>query len=262
MVVKTRSILCLGVSLVLAACTGQVATSSTSRRAAPGQSTTSTPSATTVATGVDGSASEPSQSPDEAFRDGIVPALARLPVVQRVSIVVKESTPEGVWAISEIPEATTPHGRCVVGDRDGRYGTDFICSAEYREILLIAPDLSQIIRAYPLPSQPARLLLVTDEAVYCARQGDGGLPDSMLCRIDRETLEIAGRIFPHSEDSVYGPPDGSAVPHGDWSIAPISQVAVMATLEFNGSIVTTGQDGSATYDPVTLVRRTLEVLEH
>lgn len=58
----------------------------------------------------------------------------------------------------------------------------------------------KIIRAYPLPSFPARHLIVDDDTVYCGRQGDGGLLDSMLCRIDRDTLEWKARIFPWKDE--------------------------------------------------------------
>ncbi len=245
-------------SILSMACTGSGGTSTTAEPTVPNSSTTSDEAtATTVDTpSVEG----PSQSAEDAARDGIVPALADLSVADRVSVVVSESTPEGVWAISEVP-GTTEAPDCVIGNRDGVYGTDFICVAEYREVLLLTEDLSRIMRAYPLPGQPARLLLVTDEAVYCSRQGDGGLPDSMLCRINRHTLNLTGRIFPYNEESDYGSPEGNAIPHGDWTIAPVSPVVVMETLDFAGWVVTSGHDGIAYHDPMTLERVNLALLE-
>jgi hypothetical protein len=165
-----------------------------------------------------------------------------------------------VWAISEVPR-TTDAPDCVIGDSSGLYGTDFVCLAEYHEVLLLTDDLSQIVHAYPLPGQPARLLLVTDEAVYCARQGDGGLLDSMLCRIDRQSLDITGRIFMGREESIYGPPEGQAIPYGDWTIVPFSPVVVMESLEYDGRIVTTGYDGIAYHDPVTLERLDVDLVD-
>lgn len=247
----------LGLCVGLAACTGSAATSTTTEPNIRDPSTTLVGTTTTVDVSTLGA---PSQSSGDAARDGIVPALAELSLVDRVSIVISQSTPQGVWAISEIPDTTEAPG-CVIGDRNGLYGTDFICVAEYRELLLLNDDPSRIIRAYPLPSQPARLLLVTDEAVYCARQGDGGLPDSMLCGIDRQSLDMTGRIFPYSEESVYGPPEGNAIPYGEWTIAPVSPVVVMETLDYDGRIVTTGYDGIAYHDPVTLERLHLDLVD-
>ena len=200
----------------------------------------------------------PSQSPADAARDGVVPALAELSVAERVSIVASESTPEGVWAISEIPTDTPDH---LIGDGAGIHGTDFISALEYHEVLLLTNDRSRIVRAYPLPNQPAQLMLITDDAVYCARQGDGGLPDSMLCRIDRQSLDITGRIFPYTDESSYGPPEGAVLPHGAWTVEPLSPVVVVETLGFDGWVVTTGHDGVAHHDAVTLERVNLDVFE-
>lgn len=257
MSVRSLWIVWLGLCVGLAACTRSAATSTTMEPNIRDPSTTLVGTTTTVDVSTVGA---PSQSPADAARDGIVPALAELSLADRVSIVLSESTSQGVWAISEIPGTTEAPG-CVIGDRNGLYGTDFICVFEYREVLLLNDDLSRIMRAYPLPSQPARLLLVTDEAVYCARQGDGGLPDSMLCRIDRQSLDITGRIFPGREESDYGPPDGNAIPYGDWTIAPVSPVVVMETLDYDGRIVTTGYDGIAYHDPVTLERLDLDLAD-
>ena len=263
---KRLLLVLLGPCVVLAACSGSAATSTTTEPNIRDSSTTlidtttTTTTTSTTSTTVDVSTvSGPSQSPTEAARDGIVPALAELSLADRVSVIVSESTSEGVWAISEVPGADAPD--CLIGDRSGLYGTDFVCLGEYHEVLLLTDDLSQIIRAYPLPGQPARLLLVTDEAVYCARQGDGGLPDSMLCRINRQSLGITGRIFMGSEESIYGPPEGQAIPYGDWTIVPFSPVVVMETLEYDGRIVTTGYDGIAYHDPVTLERLDVDLVD-
>lgn len=246
----------LGLSALVVACTGSGST--TNEPSIPDSSSTSFEGTTTTDTPI---VEGPSQSAGDAARDGIVPALAELSVADRVSVVVSDSTPEGVWAISEIP-GTTDALDCVIGDREGVYGTDFICVSEYREVLLLTKNLSRIIRAYPLPGQPARLLLVTDEAVYCSRQGDGGLPDSMLCRIDRQDLNITGRIFPYNDDSDYGSPEGNAILYGDWTVAPVSPVVVMETLDiFAGWVVTSGHHGIAYHDPVTLERVNLALVE-
>jgi hypothetical protein len=47
------------------------------------------------------------------------------------------------------------------------------------------------------------MLELTGDAVYCARNGDGALlPDSMVCRIDRQTLDATVRVFPAPDVSV------------------------------------------------------------
>ena len=195
----------------------------------------------------------PSQSPVDAARDGVVPELAELPIAERVSIQVSIPAAEGIWAISEIPGETETDA-CIIGDRTGEYGTDFICTGEYREILLLSDDAGSILRAYPLPSQPASHLLMSPDAVYCGRQGDGGLPDSMLCRIDRDTLQMVGRLFPYGTDSAYGP-EALPLPAGNWKLEDPDGLVVLETMELrNGLIVTTGHDGTAFHDPVTLER--------
>jgi hypothetical protein len=64
---------------------------------------------------------------------------------------------------------------------------------------------------------PPEVLVVGEEAVYCGRNSEGLLPDSMVCRIDRRTLQAAVRVFPGVSDLIvaqpcYHPPDG-------WTIA-------------------------------------------
>ena len=70
---------------------------------------------------------------------------------------------------------------------------------EYGEVLLLSANRSKVLRANPLPGVPPQALLLEQDALYCSRAGDGGLPDSMVCRIDRSTLRSTVRIYPVEE---------------------------------------------------------------
>jgi hypothetical protein len=133
---------------------------------------------------------EPSQSTADATRDGVLPAVAALPFAERIKIVEQVESPEGVWAISRIPG-----GPGTLGDPAGRPGIDRIQRQEYGEIVLLDPARTRIARAYPLHTVPPQQLLLHHSGVYCARQGDGALPTSMICRIDRSSLGLTVRVF-------------------------------------------------------------------
>lgn len=120
----------------------------------------------------------------------MLPAVAALPLVERVKILRREPNQEGVWAISRMPG---PPG--TLGDTSGRYGIDWIQRAEYGEVLLLDASGTKILRALPLPGVPPQAFRVEDDAVYCSREGDGALPDSMLCRIDRPGPGHLVRVF-------------------------------------------------------------------
>jgi hypothetical protein len=178
----------------------------------PGQSsatTTSTPASP---------AGTPSQSPSDAGRDGVVPAVAALPLAQRMVVQTSVEAPEGVWVISRIAESAQQPGQgCRIGPEEGTTPTDWICTSEYGEVLLLDAAKNRILRAYPLAGVPPEILRLADDAVYCARPGDSGLlPDSMACRIDRQTLAASVRIFPGQPDSVVVQP--CFYPPASWSI--------------------------------------------
>lgn len=155
------------------------------------------------------SADGPSQPRDEAARDGVLPAVAALTFDQRVEVrdpsagaaPTRVETDQGVWVVSHMPVDTTDlSGGCGLGatdDPDAVYRRDTICTVEYGEVLLLDHDEQRILRAFPLPGFPPQRLTVTDDAVWCGKVGDGGLPDSMLCRIDRQTYDWQVRVFPH-----------------------------------------------------------------
>lgn len=191
---------------------------------------------------------EPSQTPTDAARDGIVPAVANLPYNQRVSVVRSASTAEGRWILSRLAGAEAPN--CVLGDATGTYGRDFVCTVEYGELLLVDSDDDAIIRAFPMPGYPPREMAVTEDAVYCGRQGDGALPASMLCRVDRRTLMLQGRLFPMDGPDALGSLDPP--PAGQWVVEPPSD-------RIGFDQLTTDPDGLLTTRAFTVDRRSLEV---
>ena len=102
-----------------------------------------------------------SQSPADAARDQIVPALALLPPRTRIRQVdalsgpTRVDTAEGTWIISE-PNVDAINLGCELGNPAGVEGRDRICVFEYAEILSSTPlDRS----SGPTRSRPCRLAL-------------------------------------------------------------------------------------------------------
>jgi hypothetical protein len=131
-----------------------------------------------------------------------------------------------------IPAEAAPN--CALGDPLRTRWRDFLCIDEYGEILLMNTDGTRIIRAFPLPfSHTTTQLVVTDNAVYCASQGDGALPDSLMCRIDRRTLTMAVRVFPYQTDSAFVPPQRPDLyAPATWVLGPTLKDALLATSRF------------------------------
>lgn len=201
----------------------------------------------------------PSQSEADAARDEIVPAVAALPFDVRVRQVdelvgpTRVDTDEGTWIISQpvIDSADLTDG-CTLGDPNGVYGLDRVCVNEYAELLLLAHGTGKIIRAYPFPGLKPQRLQATSDALYCIRQGDGGLPDSMLCRIDLATLDATVRVFPSALDSGYSPGPDRWTP-STWIIDEPTGLALWENLDATVSGITiSGWSGTATIDPDTL----------
>jgi hypothetical protein len=117
----------------------------------------------------------PSQTRAEAKRDGVPAKVGAMTISDRLEVASVDSpsitTDEGVWTLAR-----------------PRIGT------EYGEVLLLDARREKVIKAFPL-SWPPYELAITDEAVYCGRSGDGGLPNTTICRIDRRTKEVTGRAF-------------------------------------------------------------------
>jgi hypothetical protein len=187
----------------------------------------------------------PSQGDADARRDRIVPAVAALPLAQRMNAVDEASSDEGVWVLSRLP-STAWGDDMAVGDTTGVRGEDWVHGFEYAELLLLDPERERVLRAYPLPVVPPSALLVQPDAVYCARQGDGALPDSMLCRVDRRTFGLTVRVFPHETTPAQDPRPG-------WTWDEPGAGALFAEITRCGdALCVCGSDGQREIDPVTL----------
>ncbi|MDY7105213.1 MAG: hypothetical protein S0880_28845 [Actinomycetota bacterium] len=200
---------------------------------------------------------EPSQDADAARRDGIVAAVAALPGVTRVQPIPEWfgattiEAPEGTWVISAMdPELVDGADGCTLGDTSGEWGRDFVSLCAYAEILLLDDD-GAIVRAYPFGEVTPQQLALGEDALYCARRGDGGAPDSMLCRIDRTTHDATVRIFPH-RSTADQTTDRFRLP-ADPAIDPPRDLPHWGELSTDGDGLTlSGSSGSAVVDPDTL----------
>lgn len=129
---------------------------------------------------------------------------------------------------------------------------------EYAEILLLDPETGEILRAYPFPGLAPRSLQATSNAVYCIRQGDGGLPNSMLCRIDLDRLDAAVRVFPAAFDSGFSPGLDPWTP-STWTIDQPTELVLWEHLDATDSGVTiSGWSGTAAVNPVTLALQNVQ----
>jgi hypothetical protein len=157
-----------------------------------------------------------SQSAANAVVYGIEAAVAALPIGVRVVqpdpavwpvATSQASTPEGLWLVSRAEHSPNYD-----------YGAHSGLLTEYGELLLLTPDRSRILRAYPFRGVPPQWLLVTPKAVYCGRQGDGGLPNSMVCRVDRSTGALIVVVFPSPDYFATDAPQALAGRPGSWRL--------------------------------------------
>lgn len=217
------------------------------------------------AAGDDPVPAEPSQSAAEARRDGVLPEVAALPFELRVNVELAALHPdaqvrieadEGVWVVSRPDRSQLDLGDPTVGDVSGLYGRDFVDLSSYGEVLLLDAQEQRILRAYPFPGLAPQALAMDDGAVFCTRQGDGGVPDSMLCRVDRGSLDPTVRVFPWTDSSPYLDPSQIHLPDR-WSVAdPIQEVLFGELRILDGDLVSIGQAGQVRVD-----RQTLELLD-
>lgn len=241
--------------LLAAACSASTEDSllSPPGKTAPSTSTTTTARlATTEVTPA--SDRDPSQSAEDAERDGVVPALAELPTSIRVDPVSSVNAEEGLWVLSRpSDEALDFAPGCGLGDPNGIYGRDIICVLEYGEVLLMDESGQEIIRAFPLPSLPPQHLVIADDAAFCGRQGDGGLPDSMLCRIDRASFDWTVRVFPWKSGSLFGPGGAQGANPPNWIVEDPTDAAYFEQIEVTEtSVVVEGSGGRREVDTLTL----------
>jgi len=184
----------------------------TTTTSAPVTTTTTLAGTTTTLEAV--AEAPPSQSIEDALRDGVIPEIAELPFNRRVRTELEETSDEGVWMLTGLSRAVEDESMengCGLGDPLGVYPVDIVCTLEYGELLLV--DEGKISKAYPMPGAPPSWIHVTDDSVYTGHIGDGGLPDSTLVRIDRDTLEATVVVIP-------APFDGGTEWLPTWHIAP------------------------------------------
>ena len=182
----------------------------------------------------------------------MIPAIAALRFTARVAVKQAVPTAEGVWVVSSLPASTT-------GDSSGSlagtttYGTVRVAVGEYGEVLLLDRRRQRILRAFPLPGMPPQRILVTRDRVFCERQGDGGLPDSMLCSIDRQTYQWQVRIFPNTTDSGFHPLQPGTYLPSNWKVnSPVGK-PMFTSLQWRGHRLRIAGNGfAAMVDPATL----------
>lgn len=202
-----------------------------------------------------------SQTAADARRDGVLEEVAALPFDVRVNpdlagvrpgAEVRIPADEGVWVVSrpnwELLDLMPP----LLGDQTGLYGRDFVDLIGYGEVLLLDADETEIVRAYPFQDLAPQALAITDQALFCTRQGDGGLPDSMLCRVDRENLEPTVRVFPWDDRSPYLDPAEIHVP-SHWTVdEPLDEPRFGDLQTSDGQLISVGNERTTRVDPQTL----------
>jgi len=226
-------------------------------------------------TGASGTATSPAASPTaslsasqsaaDARSFDIDPAVAAAPIGVRVRRADPRLLPLGSV------QASTPEGLWLVSDPD-QFSADISAYpglAEYGELLLLTPDRSRILSAYPFRGVPPQWLLVTQEAIYCGRQGDGELANSMVCRVDRSTGALTVVVFPSPDDFATDAPPvlgGLSAPQalagrpGSWRLAGSLESAdlqhvprlIAGSLLFARDPNQAGGGKSLRMDPVTL----------
>jgi hypothetical protein len=101
-------------------------------------------------------------------------------------------------------------------------------TSEVGEILLLEDWGGPIIDSWLLGYFPGRYrgqIEISDDAVYCISLGDGGLPDSLTCRIERSAGEVTMAIYPAPFDggSEESYSDLFADTEIDWRLVPQDQ---------------------------------------
>lgn len=174
----------------------------------PTVSTTAPASAPAVTDG-------PSQSAADAERDGVLSAVAELSLEERVDSLAELPAANGrTWVLSELAGSTV---RRFVSTTAGRLGdpSGGPAASDYGEVLLLDAG-GAIVRAWPMPGAPPNWLALGPTAVYAGHDGDGGLPDSTLARIDPVSFAATVVVIPAEIDgTATGWPPAWSVATGD-----------------------------------------------
>jgi hypothetical protein len=143
----------------------------------------------------------PSQTPEDAARDGVDPDVAALPMSVRRGVVAgQDGPPEGRYVINR------PPGPAVA------------------EVLLLDGE-DRIVRAFPMGGLEPTWLDVTAFEVFGGLYHEAGFggrrPAVTVFRIDRRTLELTGMVFPNHGMPVTPGRDGYVETTADrWRPAP------------------------------------------
>jgi hypothetical protein len=209
--------------------------------------------------------SRPSQSPADAARDQVLPEIAAMPLSRRLAPITADRAmvetqvtgPEGSWVISS-PDISSIEGTCPNPSPsvrpNGGGSTQQITCVRYTEILLMTPDLGRIIKAFPIKGYAPQWVTLTPTAIYCGAQADAR---SMICRIDRISMAVTGRMFPNRKQSHLVDDYGTLTQDfpGTWTQQKVSDLTGFDHVTLDGpALKVTGRDGkpTITLDPVTL----------
>lgn len=162
-----------------------------------------------------GKGDQPSQPAADATRDGVEAAVAQLPLSSRIGVEAELPAGNGGrWILSRLPRGTVDR---FISTTSGRLGdpSSGPAASDYGELLLLDGD-GAIVKAWPMPDAPPNWLAVGPTAVYAGHDGDGGLPDSTLARVDPATLDATVVLIPAEVDgTATGWPAGWHVATGD-----------------------------------------------
>ena len=175
-----------------------------------------------------------SQTKADAKRDGVPAPIAALPYRARVNAISTVTVDDDTWVISR-------------PDREAPITPEL--AIEYGEVLHL--DGRNIEQAFPLPGLPPTHIAVSEDVTYCGREGDGGLPDSMVCRIEHDTRAFSVRIFPSEIDSAFADTDRELPDH--WTVDD-EQLAIHKLVADDAGVWAQAQDEErwTKLDPDTL----------
>lgn len=162
-----------------------------------------------------GEGDRPSQPAADAARDGVVAAVAELPTSSRIGVEAElPASNGGRWVLSRLPAGTVDRFATTSSGRLGDPSTG-PAAGDYGEVLLLDAD-GAIVKAWPMPGAPPNWLAAGTDRIYAGHDGDGGLPDSTLARIDPATLGATVIVVPAKIDgTATGWPSAWHVAAGD-----------------------------------------------
>lgn len=179
----------------------------------PSTSAPSTGTPSTSAPSTSAQATEPVRTELAEYAARLTnPVIRELPLRQRVrpattvtsAARTEAITAEGIWMITR-PEVPSEDPRWPVVHSSA-------------ELMLLSADRGHILASYPFEGVPPQWLLVTVDAVYCGRSGDGALPDSMVARLgrghDQLTVVYSAPAGPDGDTAIW--PDSLGARPGHW----------------------------------------------